>query len=233
MRRVVVTGGSRGIGLAIVEALLREGYYPVVIARKRPALGSHNYSFVCWDLANTDRLKELAAVLRRCGPIYGLVNNAGVGTSGILSMMPEAEIFRTIQMNVIVPVTLTKYLLRPMMAANRGGRVINISSIVANTGYPGLSVYSASKAALLGFTRSLAREVGSLGITVNAVTPGFINTEMTSGLTEAHRQQISRRSALKRMTSVDDVANAVMFLLSDAASNITGTALTVDAGSTA
>ena len=233
VRKVVVTGGTRGIGLAITEALLRDGYHPIVIARKRPDIGSDRYSFVSWDLSKTDRLKELTATLRGCGPIYGLVNNAGIGNSGVLSMMPEAEIFKVIQMNVIQPITLTKYLLRLLMVANQGGRVINISSIVASTGYPGLSVYSASKAALLGFTRSLAREVGSLGITVNAVAPGFVDTDMTHGLTEVHRQQIAKRSALKRMTRADDVASTVAFLLSEAAANITGTVVTVDAGSTA
>ena len=120
-------------------------------------------------------------------------------------MMPDTQIAQVMQMNVIAPITLTKYLIRPMMAA-RAGRVINITSIVASTGYKGLSAYSASKAAMEGFTRSLAREVGSLGITVNAVAPGFVETEMTHGLTDKHRHQIATRSALQRMPTVDDIA---------------------------
>jgi 3-oxoacyl-[acyl-carrier protein] reductase len=111
--------------------------------------------------------------------------------------------------------------------------VVNIASIVATTGYAGLSAYSASKAAMLGFTRALAREVGSLTITVNAVAPGFIDTEMTHGLTERQRQQIVRRSALQRMATIGDAANTVAFLMSDKAAHITGTVLTVDAGNTA
>lgn len=110
---------------------------------------------------------------------------------------------------------------------------MNVASIVSFTGYSGLSVYGATKASIVGFTRSLAREVGSLGITVNAVAPGFVDTEMTQGLGGQQRGQIVRRSALRRLTGVDDVANAVEFLVGDKASNITGTVLTVDAGSTA
>ncbi len=119
------------------------------------------------------------------------------------------------------------------MMADGGGRIVNISSVVASTGYSGLSVYSATKAALNGFTRSLAREVGQLGVTVNAVAPGFVDTEMTKGLTAEQRDQIARRSALKRLVEVADVANAVEFLMNDRSKNMTGTVITVDAGSTA
>jgi 3-oxoacyl-[acyl-carrier protein] reductase len=119
------------------------------------------------------------------------------------------------------------------MMSDGGGRIINIASVVAFTGYSGLTVYSASKASLIGFTRSLAREVGKLGITVNAVAPGFVDTEMTRGMKEEQREQIVRRSALKRLVDVEDVANTVDFLLSDGAKNITGTVVTVDAGNTA
>jgi 3-oxoacyl-[acyl-carrier protein] reductase len=119
------------------------------------------------------------------------------------------------------------------MMAQGSGRIVNITSVVASTGYSGLSAYSATKASLIGFTRSLAREVGKLGITVNAVAPGFIDTEMTHSLTDGERAKIARRSALQRLADIDDVANAVAFLISDKARNITGTVLTVDAGNTA
>ena len=235
MRKVVITGGTRGIGLAIARALMGAGYYAIIVARKPPEeeVGARPHAFVPWDLSKIDALGELATALRgRFGTIYGLVNNAGIGTSGILATMPVTQITQVMQMNVVSPITLTKYLLRPMMKASEG-RVVNISSIVASTGYKGLSVYSASKAALVGFTRSLAREVGELHITVNAVAPGFVATEMTHGLDEKQRRQISRRSALHRMPQAEDVASAVIFLMSDAASNITGTVMTVDAGNTA
>jgi 3-oxoacyl-[acyl-carrier protein] reductase len=114
-----------------------------------------------------------------------------------------------------------------------GGRIVNIASIVSFTGFSGLSVYSATKASIIGFTRSLARDIGSLGINVNAVAPGFVDTDMTEALDGRKREQIIHRSALRRLAEVEDVANAVEFLLSDKAKNITGTVLTVDAGNTA
>jgi 3-oxoacyl-[acyl-carrier protein] reductase len=119
-----------------------------------------------------------------------------------------------------------------MMAAGTG-RVINISSIIGSTGYSGLSVYGATKAALIGFTKSLAREVGRLGVTVNAVAPGFMTTEMTAGLDASGRAKIAGRAALLRLAEVEDVAHAVGYLLGEKARNITGTVLTVDAGATA
>jgi 3-oxoacyl-[acyl-carrier protein] reductase len=119
------------------------------------------------------------------------------------------------------------------MLADGGGRVVNVASIIGFTGYSGLAVYGATKASMLGFTRSLAREVGRMGVNVNSVAPGFVDTEMTQGLKDEQRQKIVRRSALGRLAEIDDVANAVEFLLSDKAKNITGTVLTVDAGNTA
>jgi 3-oxoacyl-[acyl-carrier protein] reductase len=119
------------------------------------------------------------------------------------------------------------------MMADGGGRIVNMASITAFTGYSGLSVYGATKASIIGFSRSVAREVGRMGVNVNSVAPGFIETEMTQGLKDEQRQQIERRSALKHLADIDDVANAVEFLLSDKAKNITGTVLTVDAGNTA
>ena len=240
MRRlVVVTGGTRGIGFGVSQALVAAGYRVIVIARTLSpkleaamAADPEAWSFAQWDLSNIDTLGRLARALRDIGPVYGLVNNAGIGTPSILSSMPDSQIQQIVRLNVLSPLTLTKYLVRPMMAA-RAGRIINMSSIVAGTGYSGLSVYSASKASLIGFTRSLAREVGSLGITVNAVAPGFIDTEMTLGLHENHRQQITRRSALQRMPTVQDIAAAVAFLMSEQAAGITGTVMTVDAGNTA
>jgi 3-oxoacyl-[acyl-carrier protein] reductase len=239
MPNVVVTGASRGIGLSIATTLARSGYDVVAVARHlRPALetamAQHaNLRFLPIDLVDFASLPGQVRQLRnQIGQIYGLVNNAGVGTAGILSTMPDEQIARVIQTNVIAPITLTKYVISSMMSA-RSGRVVNITSVVASAGYSGLSAYSASKAAMIGFTRSLAREIGSLGITVNAVAPGFVATEMTHDLSEKQRQQIERRSALQRMTTVDDVASAVAFLMSDKAAAITGTVMTVDAGNTA
>ena len=159
--------------------------------------------------------------------MYGLVNNAALGTSGILATMHDSQIERLVRLNTLSPIMLTKYVVRAMMA-DGGGRIVNVASIVAFTGYSGISVYSATKASIIGFTKSLAREVGPLGINVNAVAPGFLDTEMTESLTGQQREQIARRSALHHLAEIDDVANAVEYLLSDKAKNITGTVLTVE-----
>lgn len=248
---VIVTGGSRGLGLAIARQLSASGYAVVAVARQESdALaaamaearrGGGPIHFRPCDLADLASLPGLVRDVRRAfGPVHGLVNNAGLGTSGVLATMPDAQIERLIRLNVLSPITLTKYVVRAMMAAGKagegegeGGRIVTIASILGFTGFSGLSVYGATKAALIGFTRSLAREVGPLGITVNAVAPGFVDTEMTEGLGSAQRDQVVRRSALRRLAGPDDVAGAVGFLLSPQARNITGTVLTVDAGSTA
>jgi 3-oxoacyl-[acyl-carrier protein] reductase len=241
MRNVIVTGGSRGLGLAMVRVLSSAGYNVVAVARQESAeltaaikeASGGSVHFRACDLAATAGISGFVKSLRReFGSFHGLVNNAGLGTGGLLASMPDAQIERLVRLNTIAPVILTKYIVRFMMA-DGGGRVVNVSSIVSFTGFSGLSVYSATKSSLVGFTRSLAREVGKVGITVNAVAPGFVDTEMTESLEGAQRAKIMRRSALGRLVSVEDVANAVEFLLSDKAANITGTVLTVDAGSTA
>jgi len=134
--------------------------------------------------------------------------------------------------NTLSPIVLTKYVVRSMMA-DGGGRIVNVASIIGFTGYSGLSVYGATKASMIGFTRSLAREVGRMGVNVNSVAPGFVDTEMTQKLEDEQRQQIARRSALRRLPDIDDVAHAVEFLLGEQSKSITGTVLTVDAGNTA
>ena len=240
MRNVLVTGGSRGLGLAICRALHSSGYAVTAIARSpgevlprliKEAEGS--LRFVPCDLAAIDTLPALVRNLRKdFGPIYGLVNNAGISTDGALAMTKDADIERIVRLNTLSPIVLTKYVVRAMMA-DGGGRIVNISSIVASTGYSGLAAYSATKASLVGFTRSLAREVGRMGVNVNAVAPGFVDTDLTEGLTDERREQILRRSALKRMILATDVADAVEFLLGEKSRSITGTVMTVDAGTTA
>jgi 3-oxoacyl-[acyl-carrier protein] reductase len=233
MRNVVVTGGSRGLGLAIARKLEAAGYNVIAVARHQGELpASATLHFRAFDLGDIGGIADLVKGIRKeFGPIYGLVNNAAVGPSGILATMRDAEIERAIRLNTLSPVILTKHVVRSMLVAH-GGRIVNVASIVAFTGFSGLAAYSATKASLIGFTRSLAREVGAAGINVNAVAPGFMDTEMTERLGEEHRQQVVRRSALRRLAEVDDVADAVEFLLGDKAKNITGTVLTIDAGST-
>src|SRR6185312_11097245 len=199
--------------------------------------GTRDLAFVPADLADTAAIPGLISGIRKeFGPIWGLGNNAGIGTSGVLATMPDAEIERLVRLNTLSPMLLAKYAVRSMMAqgmAQGGGRIVNIASIVGFTGFAGLSAYSATKASLIGFTKSLAREVGKLGITVNAVAHDFTATEMTHSLDEDQRGKIARRSALNRLAEIGDVAHAVEYLIGDKAKNVTGTVITVDAGNTA
>ena len=243
MPNVLVTGGSRGIGLAIARKLVASGYGVVAVARRdsdelrsaarEPQSGVGRLYFKAFDLSEIEAIPAFVKELRQeFGAIYGLVNNAGIGTEGLLATMHNSEIEALIRLNVLSPIILTKYVVRHMMA-DGAGRIVNISSIIASTGYNGLSVYGASKAATAGFTRSLAREVGKRGITVNAIAPGFIATELTRSLADEGRERIAGRSALRRLPEADDVANLVDYLLGEGGRNITGTVLTVDAGNTA
>jgi len=241
MRNVLVSGGTRGVGLAIAQKLVGDGFRVFALGRKESdalaaAIARHPsgaLNFVPFDLGNVDVIPDLIREMKvEHGPLYGLVNNAALGTDGLLSNIHNSDIEKLVKLNTISPIVLTKYAVRSMMTKGEG-RIVNISSIIAFTGYSGLSVYGATKASMLGFTRSLAREVGRLGVTVNAVAPGFMDTEMTASMKDDQRDKIASRSALKRLVDVEDVANAVSYLMSDAARNVTGTTMTVDAGNTA
>lgn len=240
MRNVIVTGGSRGLGLAIVRRLADDGYRVIAVARRESdalraeiALRPQSVAFAAFDLGEVGAIPDFVSTLKKeFGRPYGLVNNAGLGTEGVLANMHNSQIETLMRVNVTAPVVLTKYVVRHMMSAG-GGRIVNMASVIATTGYSGLSVYGATKAALVGFTRSLAREVGQLGVTVNAVAPGFVDTELTAGLGEEGRAKVAGRAALRRLATTDDVANAVAFLMDEKARNITGTVVTVDAGATA
>jgi 3-oxoacyl-[acyl-carrier protein] reductase len=238
-RNILVSGGSRGLGLAIVKRLAADGFAVLALARSQSAelkaaiAAAPAICFVPYDLSQIDGIPELVRELKaQHGPFYGLVNNAALGTEGLLANMHNADIEKLMRLNTLSPIIPTIYAARAMMTAGEG-RIVNISSLVAEHGASGLSVYAATKSTLLGFTRSLAREVGRLGVTVNAVAPGFMETEMTASLSQEQRGKIAARSALKRLAQVDDVAHAVSYLMSDGARNVTGTVLTVDAGTTA
>src|SRR5262249_31811852 len=158
---------------------------------------------------------------------------AGISIEGTLALTNATQIEQIVRLNVVSPMLLSKSVLRSMMADGAGGRIVNLASIIAFTGYSGLSIYAATKASMIGFTRSLAPEGGRIGVTLDAGPPGFVGTEKTQGLTPEQREQIARRSALRRLVGVEDVAAAVAYLLSDGARNVTGTVITVDAGNTA
>jgi 3-oxoacyl-[acyl-carrier protein] reductase len=236
LRNVIVTGASRGLGLAIAGRLAADGYRVLAVARTRSdeldALGG-DVRFAAVDLGDLDRIPDLVNRLRDAhGPIYGLVNNAGLGTEGMLATMSLADMERLVRLNTLAPMVVAKQAVRSMMSAG-GGRIVNMSSIIASTGYSGLSCYAATKASMIGFTKSLAREVGPLGITANAVAPGFVATDMTAGMDEKQRAAVARRAALKRLPEAADVAAAVAYLIGEAGRNVTGTVLTIDAGNTA
>ena len=244
MRNVIVTGGSRGLGLGIARKLAGAGYNAIAVARNENSQllsvmeeaerrRSGSFHFVRFDLTHIENICSLVKNLRKnFGPIYGLVNNAAISFDGVLALMHDCRIEQLVKMNTLSPMLLTKYVVRSMMA-DGGGRIVNIASVTGFTGYTGLSVYAATKASIIGFTRSLAREVGRGKVNVNSVAPGFIETDMTQELNQEQRQKIAKRSALGRLAEIDDVANAVEFLLGEQARNITGTVLTVDAGNTA
>jgi len=227
MARELAAGGYRVIAVA------RKPSAELAAATKSLPAGSGTIEFRACDLSDLGQIGALVRSARKdFGPLYGLINNAGLGTSGLLSKMLDRDVQRLIQLNTVSPILLSKYAVRSMMLQSEG-RIVNVASIVAATGYSGLSVYSATKASLIGFTRSLAREVGQFGITVNALAPGFVETEMTHELTDSQRQKIARRSALQRMPEPIDVARGAAYLLSEGGRNITGTVLTIDAGNTA
>ncbi len=240
MKLIVVTGSSKGLGLAICQRLLREGYKVVGISRSQTdkfetlqkefqdTLFREEYNFL-----NTDDIQNLVRkITKEHGNIYGLINNAALGHDGVLGTMHESQIHELIKVNIEAPILLTKYASRSMLMKLQG-RVINIGSIIASTGFNGLSVYGATKASMSGFTKSLARELGKAKITVNTVAPGYMKTAMTSGLEGEKLKSIERRSPLGHLATVEDVAGTISYLLSDDAKNITGITITVDAGSTA
>lgn len=237
---VLVTGGTRGLGLALAQRLAADGFRVVAAGRTRtPALEAAAAAAggrIVYEPLDLARTGELHATVNRIakahGPLYGLVNNAALAHDGVLATMHDSQIAEMLLVNVTGTILLTKYALRPMLAAGRG-RIVNIASIIGSTGFSGLAVYGASKAALLGFTRSLAREVGRVGITVNAVSPGYMQTDMTAGLAGEKLAAIERRAALRTLVGTADVAGGVAYLLSPDAGRVTGTELTIDAGSTA
>lgn len=239
MKTVLVTGATRGLGLAIARRLIDDGFRVVATGRAetdavRALRADHpeQLAFEPFDLAEVDGLQAFAhGVNKAHGPIFGLVNNAAVGLDGVLGTMHNTDIERVLRVNVLAPMILTKYVVRTMMAG-RQGRIVNVSSIIASTGFSGLTVYAGSKAAMEGFTKSLAREVGRFDITVNTVAPGFMETDMTSSLQGDKLQTILRRSPLRRLAAPQDAAGAVAFLMGPDAASITGTAIKVDAGST-
>jgi len=236
----VVTGGSRGIGRATSIALAEAGAFVLVNYRSNEEAAKQTLSLieeaggqaelVCFDVADPDSVdRGLKAAIERHGGIDILVNNAGISIDQLLLRVSPKDLDLTWATNVNGPIYCAKACIRPMMK-RRWGRIINLSSVVAESGNPGQAVYSSSKAALLGLTRTLAREYASRGITVNAVAPGFIETDMTADLSDAGKQGIIDQTPLGRIGRPEEVAAAVVFLASEEASYITGQVVRVNGG---
>lgn len=238
-KSVIITGAGRGLGLAMARQLIKAEYTVIGIGRTltqeyRELLDKTDSAFFYeFDFINTEAISGLVKkITADHGRPYGLINNAAIGNDGVLATMHERDIASVIKVNIEAPILLTKYVSRSMLL-NRTGRIINIGSIIGATGFSGLSVYGASKSAMLGFTKSLSRELGKANITVNTLAPGYMETNMTKGLQGGKLEKIKRRSPSGTLANVEDAAASALFLLSPHAQSITGTTLTVDAGSTA
>lgn len=237
-KKVLVTGASRGLGLAISEELLGKGFAVVAVARTESAelkalAKKLNLIFEPFDLSKLDQIGDFVARLDKMhGGFFGLVNNAGIGLAGDITSIDESKIAQMMAVNLHAPLLLTKYVARGMVK-NKTGRIVNVASIISTTGFHGMAAYAATKAGLVGMTRSLARELGKVGITVNAVSPGFLETNMTGGIDDERVAALKKRSPFNRLPDVAEVAKTVSFLFSDAAGAISGTNLIVDLGSTA
>ena len=242
-RVALITGGATGIGESMVAQFARQGarvaFFDVQDAPARLLVETLTAErlpaplYLHCDLTDVGALKRsVEEVIEALGTVDVLVNNAANDQRHTIEEVTPEYWDKSISVNLRPQFFMIQAVIPAMRKAGHGS-IINMSSIIATTGYNGLSVYGATKAAATGFTRSLAREVGKLGITVNAIAPGFIDTELTGNLSDDARKRIAGRSALRRLAEVDDVARMVEYLLGDGGRNITGSVLTIDAGNTA
>ncbi len=236
----LVTGGARGIGRAIAQTLAGAGATVVInyVGNEQAAgealelvtKSGGKAELARFDVSDPDAVdKAVTEIVKRHGRLDILVNNAGVAIDQLLLRIKPEEIERSLAINVSGALYCSKAAIRPMMKA-RSGRIINLSSVVAEAGNPGQAVYSATKAALIGLTKTLAREYASRGVTVNAVAPGYIETDMTAGLPAEARAAIVAQTPMGRVGSPAEVAAAVLFLCSEEAGYVTGQVVRVNGG---
>ena len=232
----LVTGASRGIGAAIAQQLIQDGFFVVGTATSESGAEKLTQQFAdngtgaVLDVRNAEAIEQLVSdIEQKYGSVLVLVNNAGITRDNLLLRMSEDDWDDILNIHLKAVYRLSKRVLKGMTKA-RFGRIINISSVVAHFANPGQANYSAAKAGIEAFSRSLAKEMGSRQITVNCVAPGFIATEMTDQLSEEIRKKMSEQVALGRLGEPQDIANAVSFLASDKSSYITGNVLHVNGG---
>ena len=240
-KTVLITGASRGLGKKMAEALAFQGAHVVFnyrgdeqaamkLKEELQALGASNVTPLVFDVTNTAQMKEaVEKFVETNGPITGLVNNAGISKDQIVLRMKEEDVTQTINTNLTSAIMLTQILSRSFLKAENVS-VVNISSIVGLMGNASQIAYSASKAGLIGFTKSYAKELASRNVRCNAICPGFITTDMTHALDEKVKDAYLSSIPLKRMGDAEEVANLVCFLLSKASSYITGETIKIDGG---
>ena len=235
-RRALITGATGGIGAAIAQSMHRMGASIVIsgtreerLAELQGGLGERVHAIPCNLSVREDVEQLIPQATKALGSIDTLVNNAGITRDGLLMRMQDTSWDDVLAINLTATMILCRSALRPMMRS-RWGRIINVTSVVGVTGNPGQTNYSASKAGLIGFSKSLAQEVASRGITVNCIAPGFIETEMTAKLTEIQKSRILSTIPLSRMGTPDDVARAAMYLASNGGDYVTGQTIHVNGG---
>jgi 3-oxoacyl-[acyl-carrier protein] reductase len=237
----LISGGSRGLGAELVAGFLKRRYCVATLSRAktdfidsmlRAQRRRRDFHWDAVDGRDHDALQEFVAkVVGQFGRIDVLVNNAGMAIEGVLPTMRVRDIVETVDLNLTAALVLSQVCSRVMLRQG-SGCIVNISSVNAVRGRSGVAVYSATKAALDGLTRSLARELGPRNVRVNSVAPGYFESDMVKDMTEEHKQRIARRTPLGRLARVEDIANAIQFLASEQASFITGQTIVVDGGIT-